>query len=55
MIATIGLGLYGGMKLDEAYPNKYHLWTVIGSVFAVGVSTYLVVKQVTDFSKKNDE
>lgn len=55
MIAVIVLGSYGGMKLDEHYPNKYNLWTVFGSILSVFVATYLAVKQVLDISKKNDE
>jgi len=55
MIAIILLGTFGGIKLDEIYPNKYSLFTVICSLVAVGISMYIVIKQVTDFSKKQDK
>jgi hypothetical protein len=55
MIVIIVLGTFGGMKLDEIYPNEYSVFTIICSLFAVGISMYFVIKQVTDFSKKQDE
>ena len=55
MIAIIGLGSYGGVKLDESYPNDYSLWTIVCSLASVGIAMYFVVKQVTDFSNKNNE
>ena len=55
MIAIIVLGSYGGMKLDERYPNEYNLWTVLGSILSVFIATILAVKQVLDLSKNNDE
>jgi hypothetical protein len=55
MIAIIGLGSYGGVKLDEAYPNNYSLWTIICSLASVGIAMYFVVKQVTDFTNRNNE
>jgi len=55
MIVIIVIGTFGGVKLDEIYPNQYSLFTVICSLLAVGISMYLVVKQVTNFSKKQDK
>ncbi|MBZ0327807.1 MAG: AtpZ/AtpI family protein [Altibacter sp.] len=55
MIAIIGLGSYGGVKLDESYPNDYSLWTIVCSLASVGIAMYFVVKQVTDFSNRNNE
>ena len=54
MIIIIGLGVYAGFKLDENYPNKYSLFTIICSLAAIGVALYSVIKQVTDFSNKNN-
>jgi hypothetical protein len=54
MIAIIVLGTYGGVKLDEVYPNEYSIYTVICSLAAVGLSMYYAVTQVTGFSKKKD-
>ena len=52
MIAIIGLGTYGGVKLDESYPNDYSLFTIICSLASVGAAMYYVIRQVNDFSKK---
>lgn len=54
MIAIIGIGVYSGVKLDEHYPNNYSLFTIICSLASIGIALYLVIKQVTDFSKKNN-
>lgn len=51
MIAIIGLGTFGGVKLDEIYPNKYSTFTIICSLASVGVAIYYVIKQVNDISK----
>jgi ATP synthase protein I len=55
MIAIIGLGTYGGMKLDEAYPNSYSLFTIICSLLSVGIAMYVVIKQVSTDSKKDND
>lgn len=55
MIAIIGLGSYGGVKLDEAYPNEYSLYTIIFSLLAVALAMYYVIRQVSDSSTKNDD
>ena len=54
MIAIIVLGTYGGVKLDDVYPNQYSLFTVICSLLSVALSMYYAVTQVTGFSKKED-
>ena len=54
MIVIIGLGVYGGVKLDQKYPNKYRLFTITLSLLAIGIALYSVIRQVTDSSKKNN-
>ena len=54
MIAVIGLGSYGGVKLDEIYPNQYAVFTIACSLLAVAMATYFVIKQVSDTSKKEE-
>ena len=54
MIAIIGLGVYAGIKLDEKYPNKYNLFTLICSLVAIGIALYFVIKKVTNISKKDN-
>ena len=52
MIVIIGLGVFAGVKLDEKYPNKYRLFTIMLSLLAIGGALYSVIRQVTDFSNK---
>jgi hypothetical protein len=54
MIAVIGLGSYGGVKLDEQYPNLYPMFTLICSLASVAMAMYLVIKQVGGTSKNNE-
>lgn len=54
MTAIIGLGSFGGVKLDEYYPNKYSVFTIICSLVSIGIALYYVIKQVTGFSNKED-
>lgn len=54
MIAVIGLGSYGGVKLDELYPDLYPMFTLICSLSSVAIAMYLVIKQVGGTSKNND-
>lgn len=50
MMAIIGLGTYGGIKLDDYYPNKYHAFTLICSLSAIAIAMYFVIKQVSNNS-----
>ncbi|QNJ97461.1 AtpZ/AtpI family protein [Constantimarinum furrinae] len=55
MLAIIGLGSFGGVKLDEAFPNKYSVWTILCSLGSVAIAMYFVIKQVSDSSKKDND
>jgi len=52
MIAIIGIGVYLGVKLDEKYPNKYKLFTLIFSLLAIGIALYSVIRQVSEVTNK---
>jgi len=54
MLATIGVGVWGGIKLDNIYPNNYQVFAVICSLISIGVALYLVIKQVTKFSNQKN-
>jgi len=54
MIVIIGLGVYAGIKLDEKYPNKYKLFTIIFSLLAIAIALYSVIRQVTEFTTKKN-
>jgi len=55
MIAIIGLGTYGGVKLDERYPNKHSLFTIVISLASVAMAMYYVMKQVSNTSNKKNK
>lgn len=54
MIAIVALGTYGGYRLDIYTQNQDSLYTVICSFAAVCIAIYLVIRQVTSDSRKND-
>lgn len=55
MFAIIGAGTYLGVFLDEKFPNKHSIYTVICSLIAVLISLYFVVKQILKASKSENE
>jgi len=55
MAATIFIGTFIGVKLDEKYPNEYSAYTLIFSLVFVFASLYTVIKQISNISKNNDE
>lgn len=55
MLAIIAIGVWGGIKLDENYPNEYQIFTIICSLASIGVALYTVIKQVTKFSNKKQD
>jgi len=44
---TIGLFVYGGIKLDELQSNETPAWTLIGSLLGTLVSVVNVIRQVS--------
>lgn len=46
MLGTIGLGVWGGMKIDEWQGNRLPIWTIVLSLTAIGASLYLFIKQL---------
>ncbi|WP_298515465.1 AtpZ/AtpI family protein [uncultured Kordia sp.] len=51
MAVVIGLGVYLGMWLDEKYPNKHQLFTVVCSLVFVSLSMWQVIRQLKKFNK----
>ncbi|GAB3763769.1 AtpZ/AtpI family protein [Spirosoma pomorum] len=47
MLGTIGLGVWGGMKLDEWQQNQRPIWTIVLALTAIGASLYLFIRQIT--------
>jgi F0F1-type ATP synthase assembly protein I len=54
MFAIIGIGTYVGVKLDEKFPNKHNLFTVILSLLSVIMSIVFVIRRIIAASKDND-
>jgi hypothetical protein len=46
MLATIGLGVWGGMKLDAWQGNKTPGWTIGLSMFAIFASLYNFIRSL---------
>lgn len=51
MFAIIGLGTFVGVKLDDRYPNKHNLYTVILSLLSVVLSIIFVIRRIIAASK----
>jgi hypothetical protein len=55
MLAIIAIGVWGGFKLDEKYPNDYQIFTIICALASIGIALYTVIKQVTKFSNQKNK
>ncbi|MBO6879948.1 MAG: AtpZ/AtpI family protein [Winogradskyella sp.] len=53
MFAIIGVGTYAGVKLDEYYPNKHNLYTIILSLLSVVCSIVFVIRRIIAASKED--
>jgi len=52
MVIIIGLGVFGGIKLDDWLPMQFPLFTVVLSLIAVGLSSYFMIKDLTNLNRK---
>ncbi|MFW5805418.1 MAG: AtpZ/AtpI family protein [Bacteroidales bacterium] len=55
MLVIIGAGTWGGVEIDKGRDADFPLFTVILSLLSVFIATYLVIKQVTNYSEDDDE
>ncbi|MCH2197272.1 MAG: AtpZ/AtpI family protein [Flavobacteriales bacterium] len=46
MAATIGLFIYGGIKLDEYQGNETPGWTIAGALVGVSAGMYYAIKDL---------
>jgi len=46
MVIIIGLGTYGGIKLDELLKIKFPIFTIICSLLSVALAIYIVIKDL---------
>jgi len=51
MIVIIVLGTWGGVKLDEKFPNKYSVGTIVCSMASVTIAMVYAVMQAKKFNK----
>ncbi|MCF6295161.1 MAG: AtpZ/AtpI family protein [Flavobacteriaceae bacterium] len=51
MIAIIGIGSFIGVKLDEKYPNKHNLYTIILSLISVILAIVFIIRRIIAASK----
>jgi F0F1-type ATP synthase assembly protein I len=51
MIAIIGIGSFIGVKLDENYPNKHNLYTIILSLTSVILAIVFIIRRIIAASK----
>ena len=55
MGVTIGLGAWGGSKLDEYYQIDSKIFTIILSLLAIAASLYIVIREVIKMQKEDEE
>ena len=53
MGAIIGLGAWGGTKLDEYYKNQKPIFTIILSLVSIFAALYLILKDFINPKKNN--
>ena len=55
MGVTIGLGAWGGSKLDEVYQIESKLFTIVLSLLGIAAGLYLVLKEIIKMQKEDEE
>ena len=52
---TIALGAWGRSKLDQKLNTSVPIFTIILSLLAIGISLYLVIRDVINMQKEDEE
>jgi len=52
MGVIIGLGSWGGSKLDEKFNSETPIYTIVLSLSSVGLALYLIIREVIKMGKK---
>jgi membrane protein DedA with SNARE-associated domain len=55
MGVTISLGAWGGSTLDEKLNTDSRIFTIILSLLAIGIAMYLVIREVINMQKEDEE
>ncbi len=53
MVAIITIGTFVGVKLDEKYPNKYNIYSIIFSLTSVIMAIVFVIRRIIAASKND--
>ena len=48
ILITVGIGVLVGQWLDQRYPNKNSIYTIICSMFMIMLAMYQVIKTLKD-------
>ena len=51
MVIIIGVGVFGGIKLDEWLKLRFPLFTIVLSLAAVAISIYYMIKDLIKFNR----
>jgi F0F1-type ATP synthase assembly protein I len=54
MFAIIAIGTYIGLKLDEKFPNKNKLFSVLLSLTSVILAIFIVIRSIIVASKEDE-
>ncbi|MCX7548813.1 AtpZ/AtpI family protein [Xanthomarina sp. F1114] len=54
MFVIIGIGAFVGVKLDDAFPNKYNAYTIILSLVFVIFAIVFVIRRIIAISKEDN-
>jgi hypothetical protein len=54
MFAIIGTGAFVGVKLDDTFPNKHNLYTIILSLVFVIFAVVFVIRRIIAISKEDN-
>ncbi|MBK7816963.1 MAG: AtpZ/AtpI family protein [Bacteroidia bacterium] len=55
MGAIIGLSTWGGVKLDDHFKTQRPYYTIVLSLLGIGIALYVVIKDVIDTSKNDQD
>ncbi len=55
MGVTIALGAWGGSKLDQKFNTSSHPYTIVLSLLAIGISLYIIIRDVINMQKEDEE
>ena len=55
MGGIIGLGAWGGMKLDDKFETDSQIFTIVLSLLSIFIAMYLVIRDVIKMQNDNEK